>query len=57
MRRSLTLRREALAELAAAELHEVAGGTASLGSCPVAQCVPLFDTLKSCVIPCYTGNC
>lgn len=59
MRRALVLRREALAELAADELRDVAGGDSvlSAGSCPVRDCVlPLLRTRVSCM-GCYTEPC
>ncbi len=52
MKRTLTLRRESLAELADAELHGVAGGQYTVYglSCPIGVCVrtlPLADCVRT----------
>lgn len=53
MKRTLTLRRETLTELDAAELTAVVGGDASGATCPVGDCISrLFQTCR-----CATGMC
>ena len=59
MRRSLSLRRETLAELTDADLHLVAGAQQQIVtrvSCPAKACVPDVSAMwMTC--GCATGNC
>lgn len=59
--RSLTLRREALADLSSDELRDLAAGQPEMSgnSCPVRNCLPSGDIFcwVPTFVPCITDNC
>ncbi len=62
MKRTLTLKREALIELTAADLGAIAGAQAdpSIGSCPVLNCVHVPHSQElyyTCTCGTATGSC
>ncbi|HVF03354.1 MAG TPA: hypothetical protein VNA20_00800 [Frankiaceae bacterium] len=59
MKRTLTLKREALTELTAADLSVVVGAAAepTIGSCPVKYCVNQLSDALSCDQSCGHSGC
>lgn len=61
MKRTLTLKREALTELSATDLGNVAGAAGDISlSCPVVRCVNVpqsYDLYRTCTCGTATGNC
>lgn len=56
MKRTLTLKREALTELTATDLGAVVGA-ASGGSCPIKYCVQMLSDALSCQQSCGHSGC
>jgi hypothetical protein len=58
MKRTLSLRRETLAELTAGDLAGVVGAQQdpSIGSCPVVRCATTIDIVYTCIW-CLTELC
>ncbi|MDQ1713428.1 MAG: hypothetical protein QOE45_2878 [Frankiaceae bacterium] len=60
MKRTLSLKRETLAELNPAELTQVAGGQAATGNghtCPIVQCYLGSQAWQTCTCCTASGSC